>query len=220
MFLFILVPGISNFYESKENDVSYFEQKEMDELRSIQSEYQSNIDNNNIRKVSCSFGFTEYGVTINKPILSKGVKRPLKEDSEEQKTKSSKNLSSSTSTSTITTSTTSGILNMSQNKKVTISMNGEKGSKWQNDLSQEEVANINAFASLNSGVLLKKLKDIHNTAFYLAIEEEKEMLKARFLNILDNHTEVNINGHSCNLGGNDFAFSESKLCQSTESCSR
>lgn len=55
---------------------------------------------------------------------------------------------------------------------------------WQQGLEEEEIAMLYGFGSLTTSALLDKVKEIQNLAYQLGLEEEREMARARFLNVL------------------------------------
>lgn len=56
--------------------------------------------------------------------------------------------------------------------------------EWQKDLSEEEVSMLYGFGSLTASSLLDKVKEIQNLAYQLGLDEEREITRARFLNVL------------------------------------
>lgn len=87
--------------------------------------------------------------------------------------------------------------------------------EWQRDLDEEEVAMLYGFGSLTTSALMDKVKEIKNLAYQLGLEEEREMARARYLNILVQDErqlkdlEMTTNG-GYNLSKDDFALVESK----------
>lgn len=59
----------------------------------------------------------------------------------------------------------------------------KKMPEWQKKLAPEEVDRIQAFGCLNATTLLEKVKEIQNFAFQLGIEEQREMMRAKCLQI-------------------------------------
>lgn len=55
---------------------------------------------------------------------------------------------------------------------------------WQQGLEEEEIAMLYGYGSLTTSALLEKVKEIQNLAYQLGLEEEREMARARFLNVL------------------------------------
>ena len=57
--------------------------------------------------------------------------------------------------------------------------------EWLNGLDQEDVDLLWSLGRLSSGQILEKIKELYNLAFELDIEEEKEMTRGKFLEVLE-----------------------------------
>ncbi|CAM5999081.1 unnamed protein product [Sphagnum balticum] len=56
--------------------------------------------------------------------------------------------------------------------------------EWLRDLDQDDINMLHGFGSLTASALLEKVKELQNLAYQLGLEEEREMTRAKFLNVL------------------------------------
>lgn len=62
---------------------------------------------------------------------------------------------------------------------------------WHKDYDENELSMIYGYASLSSSALMEKITQIQNYAFQLGLDEEREIARARYLNILNEPDDMN-----------------------------
>ncbi|XP_046914275.2 uncharacterized protein LOC124495013 [Dermatophagoides farinae] len=96
------------------------------------------------------------------------------------------------SDSRATSPTESIVTNSTNNKANTKSSNNQNNNnnnrpEWQKGFDEEELSMLYGYGSLTASALLDKVKEIQNLAYQLGLEEESEIARARYLNILNEH---------------------------------
>lgn len=144
-----------------------------------------------VKKYTKSFSITPYGLETN-------MKHIATNNSDNQSTNDDSTCTSPTeSTSTVASK-------LSKSKDTT------KLPEWQKGLSEEEVLMLHGYGSLTASSLLEKVKEIQNLAYQLGLEEEREITRACFLNILNDPVsmEDDITGNCNHDIGNLFTLEE------------
>lgn len=161
----------------------------------------ASIEAVSVKKYSRKFGFTGYGLASSAPEKKKHKSGGSTDnsDSEERGSLDDRNCESTENSSRASPvdgfldnsmasqpSTSKGISNIIpkvERKPVKLPAKATVPD-YQQGLDDEEVAMLYGFSSLTTSALLDKVKDIQNVAYQLGLEEEREMARARFLNIL------------------------------------
>lgn len=163
-------------------------------------------DSASVKKYNRTFDFTDYGLASTLPERSRnesgGASDTERESPSSINCESNENsnraspvegfanqvasmdmLIPSTS-ATISASQLKGPVPNGQAQKAKATVKSAPSPEWQRDLDEDEIAMLYGYGSLTTSALLDKVKEIQNLAYQLGLEEEREMTRARFLNIL------------------------------------
>ncbi|OTF69473.1 Lin-52-like protein, partial [Euroglyphus maynei] len=150
-------------YDDEEDDDDSSLQNFGDNIRYNKHNYSIGDSQSDSRKMVKSFSITAYGLeTANE-----------NEDADDD------------SDSRATSPTESIVTNSTNNKMMNTKPNNNNKPEWQKGFDDEELSMLYGYGSLTASALLDKVKEIQNLSYQLGLEEESEVARARYLNILN-----------------------------------
>ncbi|XP_027203371.2 uncharacterized protein LOC113797191 [Dermatophagoides pteronyssinus] len=123
-------------------------------------------------KIIKSFALTPYGLEL------ANENEDIDDDSDSRATSPTESILTNSTNNNKTNIKSTNNLNNNNN-------NNDNKPEWQKGFNDEEISMLYGYGSLTSSALLDKVREIQNLSYQLGLEEESEIARARYLNILN-----------------------------------